>query len=625
MSGSAPILPLIQFTNALGAAVESGTVTTYVAGSLTLTPTWQDEDLTILNTNPIQLDSSGQALIFLDPSIKYKFLLKNAFGATVPGWPVDDISNAQAASIAASAALAASGGSALVGFLQDGTGASLRTVQDKLRDVVSAKDFGLAEGNTGAQNVTAIDKAIAYASAQGGLTLYIPRGTYDFNASISLDGVDNLRITGDGIDATILRITHATTDFIVCGSAIYQTIDNLTLTSSVTRTAGSMVTAGYWQRGLIERVKITQHFNGIHLTTFEECYVVRCSIVDPTGAGSCIIAGTAAASNQGANLHILNCFMRGNEDTQGGSPTVIGKYGLSLYDVQAVYAIDCDMGAFTNNVMLVEPTTACENCHFLQCYFDTTTLGENVAVLGAGLKRAFQFNGCWFASAGRYTLPGAADCEGVLLSNNGTYSDWNFTGCRFNATSGPGISIFTPDADLTITGCVFKTCAANSTLLTSIYLNPAATQTEPMLVSGCKFTPAVSSTSDIEIANALGVGNTISGCVMPLGVSYVGGSTFGNVAGVSDSGVSDSVASAATLQISPTRSYYYVTGTTNVGGLYETYTGHIVSFTAVTGFTWQNGGALALKGASNFVASAGNVLTLVCRADGAWQEISRSA
>lgn len=40
-----------------------------------------------------------------------------------------------------SAALAASGGAALVGVIQSGTGATARTVQDKLRDIVSRSDF----------------------------------------------------------------------------------------------------------------------------------------------------------------------------------------------------------------------------------------------------------------------------------------------------------------------------------------------------------------------------------------------------------------------------------------------------------------------------------------------------
>src|SRR5690606_22502945 len=75
---------------------------------------------------------------------------------------------AQAAIIArpTSTTLAASGGSALLGFLQSGTGAVARTAQGKLRDVVSLADFtgidmtGTADSATGLTNAVADGRAL---------------------------------------------------------------------------------------------------------------------------------------------------------------------------------------------------------------------------------------------------------------------------------------------------------------------------------------------------------------------------------------------------------------------------------------------------------------------------------
>lgn len=514
-------------------------------------------------------------------------------------------------------------GAALIGYKPPFTNSTGRTVSARLADYVSAKDFGLDEANAGSANNTAIAKAIAYSIEQGGLTLHIPRGTYDFATAIDMTGADNLRITGDGIDATILRITSATLDFVTVGGDFYQTIDNLTLTSSVTRTAGAMFkTTGFWSRGMIFRVKIEKHFDGIDMFQFEHCTIMETNIVTPTGNGTALIIGHPAATNQGANLNLVTVFIRGNDETNPVSAAV-GRWGIRAYDIEAIYGINVDMSIFTDQAVLIEPTFQIANCFFTSCYFDATVAGDNIIVKGAGIKNRFQFANCWFASAGRYGA-GAANQAAVQFQNFGSYIDWKFTGCEFLGSTGPAMIVSTHQADITVSGCSFNNCGVDTTLPTTIYVSPSVAQTAAMVFSGCKFIPFGTSTSDFNFDSANCAGNVITGCELLRGITYLGGATFGHVSGNSAPNTSNSIASDATLLVSPERTFYFVTGTTNIGGLFETFQDHEVSFTAITGFTWLNGGALALAGGANFVAAAGNTLTLRCMADGTWREMSRS-
>lgn len=83
-----------------------------------------------------------------------------------------------------SATLVASGGSALVGYLPSGTGAVTSTVQTKLRESTSVKDFG-AIGNGVADDTAAIQAAIT--AVQGSnVSLFFPAGTYKVSASLNI-------------------------------------------------------------------------------------------------------------------------------------------------------------------------------------------------------------------------------------------------------------------------------------------------------------------------------------------------------------------------------------------------------------------------------------------------------
>jgi hypothetical protein len=84
-------------------------------------------------------------------------------------------------------------------FTQAGTGAVARTVESKLRDVVSVKDFG-AVGDGVTDDTAAIQAACNAIVASGGGTLHVPKGVYRISSLISVlcNAQQHFRLTGEG-------------------------------------------------------------------------------------------------------------------------------------------------------------------------------------------------------------------------------------------------------------------------------------------------------------------------------------------------------------------------------------------------------------------------------------------
>ena len=237
----APV-PKLQFFDANGNPLVGGKLFSYAAGTTTPLATYTDSSGSTPNTNPVILDSRGEASVWLGSAL-YKFALQNAAG--VPIWTVDNV-----ATFATLADLAASGGSALVGFLQSGTGAEARTVQSKLRDVYSFDDFG-ADGNDSTDDTTDLQQAIdAVAALGGGRLMGRPGATYKITSALTLKSGVQIDLAG----ATIKQYTNNTQIFtapsgtdingwaLTNGTLRYNTVQDGTATISVTVTG--TLTAG---------------------------------------------------------------------------------------------------------------------------------------------------------------------------------------------------------------------------------------------------------------------------------------------------------------------------------------------------------------------------------------------
>jgi lysophospholipase L1-like esterase len=104
MPGVIAIAPKWQFFDNNGDPLVGGFVHIYAAGTTTRRDTWQDREQTILNTNPIELDSVGVCQVWLDAALAYKRVVTDADGVELTQYAADNMVGASDAdAIAASA------------------------------------------------------------------------------------------------------------------------------------------------------------------------------------------------------------------------------------------------------------------------------------------------------------------------------------------------------------------------------------------------------------------------------------------------------------------------------------------------------------------------------------------
>lgn len=136
-----------------------------------------------------------------------------------------------------SANLSASSGSSLVGFQQAGTGAVAETVQSKLQQFVSVKDFG-AIGNGSTDDTTAIQTAIT--AVQGtSVALHFPSGTYKVSSTLNVTGA--LSIIGESRYGTSFIWTSTTLNVLSIASDSQFTCEKTIFNGPLLGTAGNII------------------------------------------------------------------------------------------------------------------------------------------------------------------------------------------------------------------------------------------------------------------------------------------------------------------------------------------------------------------------------------------------
>ena len=339
---------------------------TYDVGTLTPKSTYQDAALTIANTNPVIANARGEVVMYGTGA--YRLILKDSLGSTI--WDRDNVESPSAVASAISAALAASGGSALVGFQQLGA-STVRTMQDKMRDIVSVKDFG-ATGNGSTDDTAAIQSALN--TVTRGI-LYFPKGTYKFS---TLTAPNPVRIQGEGKYTTTLLTTSATLDALVCTSPTTYEFADFTFAASVARTAGAFIkiapSSVYNSDSTFDRINMSAPYIGVNFISaagwsFNDCYFgsyVNAGIyygnANTPDAGDCFVGDCTFDGAGGTVSSIV-------QTSAGGLKAIGNKFLGGSYH----YLGQFNTGAATSTTILVFNGNSTENAGVANMAFSSQT------------------------------------------------------------------------------------------------------------------------------------------------------------------------------------------------------------------------------------------------------------
>jgi hypothetical protein len=475
--------------------------------------------------------------------------------------------------------LADSGGSALLGFLQSGTGAVARTAQDKMRDVLHASDFG-AVGDDSTDNAAFLQAWIDECEASGkrgylGPGIYritavltVPSGVYlsgeNMNTTAIVAGACNaFQITGGFSGLRDIQVRSANAGFTVLDPRAYKGIyldggasdhrDGIYLQNIYMQGWEYCIDAHYTWSSLFDGIHTVNCEYGIRL--HEQCVnnsIRDCKLVANSGVASLILSSDVTP---GEGLMVSNCLM-----VSGDYGVHVKNHFLSVSFTNCIVDLIQDRGIYVQNTVI--------GLSFLGGWIYAANYGAYFSALGSLQDTNSQIQ--------TLTITTAADSNGIFLGDKNK-------GVQIGGTIVCGAS------------------GANYAVNIDTYTG-----------GDISFGP-------LHIVNA---GTTLGIRVNGLGIYGLHNVTGVNGITYAQSPIA-SVASASTLVLPrPYNNSYLITGTTGITSVTATgWDGEIVALLFNNTLTVTDGSNLKLAG--NFSATADDVLRLLC--DGTnWYEVSRS-
>lgn len=323
-------LPKQRFVDTTtGLALVGGKVFTYASGTTTKQATYTDSTGTTQNPNPVVLDARGEAAIWLDQSLSYKIVLAPSTDTdppTNPIWTQDGIPSSGLISFLVT--LATSAGATLVGWVQAGAAAVLRTIQAKLREVqVSSMDYGTVGNGSTTDDTLALQALLTYTQttydpatyasqspANGRSTSFIPAGYYKATSALTL--TKKVALVGDGpaefSSGTRLVQYTSNTDLITMtpiaqGSSL--SVENMALISNTSGT-GALIhivaSGGGCNSQRYDNLVFGTPQTAAMNIEYGDDIMVRSCLID-VSATSGYALGTSTAANVVSNVQFISC------------------------------------------------------------------------------------------------------------------------------------------------------------------------------------------------------------------------------------------------------------------------------------------------------------------------------
>lgn len=359
-----------------------------------------------------------------------------------------------------------------VSYTPAGTGAEATTVQAKLRETVSVKDFG-AVGDGVTDDTAAIQAAIDALDSAGGGSVFFPIGTYKLTSALSI--VDSIQFIGASKAATILYQTGTSGEHVLSGDATSSfSLKSITLQGNASSGDGMKVvdTSGSVSHILVDDVRVTAvGGDGISLenprnvklnrVTVDNCASDGVYIDVNTGANAISFSDVYVNTNGGYGILIdgagyINDLYGSNlyseNNTTGGirlNPTTVSsditlscvrsdaEAGIALYMAQCVATINSllvnNNTQATNAVKFVDSTIAIDSCRFTSITAsDYINYGASALTVTGGRNDPIPMTGTVPITFYDYNVSHVeaktADHTITLADNGKTFSNFGATG-----------------------------------------------------------------------------------------------------------------------------------------------------------------------------------------------------